>query len=328
MNGSYKYKILKKLQQSTPSPVSGQQLADDFGLSRTAIWKYIKQLEEEGYMFETIRKKGYILTSQPNSIDPAKIKAALETTTFGETITFEETLPSTQPVAHQLAQEGAKAGTVVICEEQTLGRGRMQRPWQSQKGKGIWMSVILRPDVPPYEAPQFTLVAAVAIAKGIEDVAGIRPQIKWPNDLLIDGFKITGILTELQADPDRVNALIMGIGINVNHTMDDFPEEIHGIATSLKLQTGREIDRAVLIARILYYLEYYSNQYVKEGFLPIKKEWESYSCTIGQTIKVTTLTEVFYGKAVAITNDGVLKVQLPDGETKSVYSADIELKKD
>lgn len=328
MNGtSYKYEILKKLQQAGDEAVSGQQLANDCGISRTAIWKHIKQLEEEGYVFETIKKKGYILKSQPNLIDPDKIKAALETETFGEQIIYEEVVSSTQPIAHQLAQQGAKAGTVVICEEQTAGRGRMQREWKSQKGKGIWMSIILRPDVPPRNAPQFTLVAAVAIAKAIEDVAAVRPQIKWPNDLLIDGLKITGILTELQADPDYVNALIMGIGINVNHEQVDFPEEIQGIATSLKLQSGKEIDRAVLVARILYYLEKYSAMYVEVGFQEIKKEWEAYSCTIGQTIKVTTVQEVFIGKAIAITNDGVLKVQLPDGETKSVISADIELKK-
>lgn len=327
MSGTYKHEILKKLQHANGEPISGQQLADDFELSRTAIWKYIKQLEEEGYVFETIRKKGYILKSQPNLIDVLKIKAALETETFGEQIIFKETLPSTQPEAHQLAQQGAPAGTIVICEEQTSGRGRMQREWKSQKGKGIWMSVILRPNVPPYEAPQFTLVAAVAIAKAIEEVADIRPEIKWPNDLLIDGLKITGILTELQADPDRVNALIMGIGINVNHETDDFPEDIRDIATSLKLQTGNEIDRAKLIARILLHLENYSNMYVESGFQPIKKEWENYSCTIGQRIKVSTINEVFYGKAVAITNDGVLKVQLPDGETRSVYSADIEISK-
>lgn len=327
MTTKYKHEILKKLQQSGEIPVSGQQLADDFGLSRTAIWKYIKQLEDEGYVFETVRKKGYILKSQPNTLSPDKIKATLETKTFGERIIFEEQLPSTQPLAHQLAQQGAEAGTVVICEEQTAGRGRMQRQWSSQRGKGIWMSVILRPDVPPYEAPQFTLVAAVAIARAIEDIADIRPQIKWPNDLLIGGLKITGILTELQADPDFVNALIMGIGINVNHQVTDFPEEIQSIATSLKIQTGKEIDRAVLVARILYYLEFYSDLYVESGFSPIKKQWEAYSCTIGQEIKVTTVREVFYGKALSITDDGVLKVQLVNGDVKSVISADIELTK-
>lgn len=327
MSGNYKHEILKKLQQAGEKPLSGQDLADDCGLSRTAIWKYIKQLEEEGYVFETIKKKGYILKSQPNLISSNKIKAALETKDFGQIIHFEETVESTQPIAHQLAQQGAEAGTVVICEEQTAGRGRMQREWKSQKGLGIWMSVILRPDVPTHEAPQFTLVAAVAIAKAIEDIAEIRPQIKWPNDLLINGLKITGILTELQADPDRINALIMGIGINVNHEQLDFPDEIQDIATSLKIQIGREIDRALLVARILYYLEHYSTMYVENGFPPIKAEWEDYSCTIGQMIKVTTAREVFVGKAVAITNDGILKVQLSDGETKNVISADIELEK-
>ncbi len=325
MSGNFKYELLKRLQAAGNEPLSGQQIADELNISRTAIWKHINQLKEEGYEIETIRKKGYILKQAANNLDPAKIKALLETTHFGHTIFYEEVLESTQPTAHRLAQEGAKEGTLVICEEQTAGRGRMMREWQSQKGKGIWMSVILRPDVPTHKAPQFTLVAAVAVARGIEDVTGVRPAIKWPNDLLINGLKCTGILTEMQSEPDLVNALIMGIGINVNHEQQDFPEEIQGIATSLKLQAKKEIDRAQLTARILFYLEHYSAEYVIEGFENIKKQWESYSCTLGQRIKATTLRDVLIGEAVEITDDGVLKIKLDNGEIKGVYSADISL---
>jgi len=325
VSGNFKYELLKRLQAAGNEPLSGQQIADELNISRTAIWKHINQLKEEGYEIETIRKKGYILKQAANNLDPAKIKALLETTHFGHTIFYEEILDSTQPTAHRLAQEGAKEGTLVICEEQTAGRGRMMREWQSQRGKGIWMSVILRPDVPTHKAPQFTLVAAVAVARGIEDITGVRPAIKWPNDLLINGLKCTGILTEMQSEPDLVNALIMGIGINVNHEEQDFPEEIQGIATSLKLQAGKEIDRAQLTARILFYLERYSAEYVTEGFEKIKKQWESYSCTLGQRIKATTLCDVLIGEAVEITDDGVLKIKLDNGEIKGVYSADISL---
>lgn len=325
MSADFKLEVLKRLQRADGQPLSGQQLADTLAISRTAIWKHMNQLKEEGYVIETIRKKGYLLKEVPDIIDVAKIKAALETTSFGQVIHYEEQLASTQPVAHQLAQQGAQEGTIVICEQQTAGKGRMLRPWVSEKGKGIWMSVILRPDVPTYKAPQFTLVAAVAVAKAIEDVVDVRPEIKWPNDLLINGYKCTGILTEMQAEPDRVNALIMGIGINVNHAAEDFPEELRPIATSLKMITNKEIDRATLIARILFYLEQYSAAYVADGFTHIKKEWENYSCTLGNRIRVTTLREQFVGQAIEISEEGILSVRLDDGEVKRVYSADITL---
>ena len=322
-----KYELIKRLSAANGDPISGQQLADDLNISRTAIWKHMKQLEEEGYKFESIRKKGYMMLSAPDTLDPAKITAALETEQFGKKIIYEKTLSSTQTTAHQQAQDGAPNGTVVICEEQTEGRGRLTRPWKSQSGKGIAMSIILRPNVPPYEAPQFTLVGAVAVTCAIRDVAGIRPDIKWPNDLLINGLKCTGILTEMQADPDRVNAIIMGIGINVNHDSQDFDVDIANIATSLKITIGKQIDRAELVAKILYYLEKFSNQYIAEGFTNIKALWEEYSCTIGSRIKATTLRDVFVGKAIGITNEGILKLQLDDGTIKEIYSADIELEK-
>lgn len=322
-----KYELIKRLSCANGVPISGQQLADDLKISRTAIWKHMKQLEEEGYKFETIRKKGYIMLSTPDTLDPAKITAALETEQFGKKIIYEKTLSSTQTIAHQQAQDGAPNGTVVICEEQTEGRGRLTRPWKSQSGKGISMSIILRPNVPPYEAPQFTLVAAVAVTCAIRDVTGVRPDIKWPNDLLINGLKCTGILTEMQADPDRVNAIIMGIGINVNHDLGDFDEDISSIATSLKITVGQQIDRATLVAKILFYLEKFSHQYVAEGFENIKALWEEYSCTIGNRIKATTLRDVFVGKAIGITKDGILRLQLDDGTLKEIYSADIELEK-
>jgi len=325
VNVPIKYELLKRLSAANGQPISGQQLADDLNISRTAIWKHMKQLEEEGYTFRSIRKKGYIMLSTPDTLDPAKITAALETEHFGNQIIYEESLTSTQTVAHQLAQDGAPDGTVIICEEQTEGRGRLMREWKSQMGKGIWMSVIMRPDVPPYDAPQFTLVAAVAITSAIEDVTGVRPDIKWPNDLLINGLKCTGILTEMQADPDRVNAIIMGIGINVNHELEDFDEDIVNIATSLKIASGKQVDRAKLVAKLLYYLEKYSKQYVEEGFEKIKTLWEKYSCTIGSRIKATTLRDVFVGKALGITKDGILQLQLDDGTIENIYSADIEL---
>lgn len=325
MNPTVKFEITKRLLSANGQPVSGQQLADEYGLSRTAIWKHIKELEEDGFEIATIKKKGYVLTSSPNSLHAAKISQYLTTKRFGQTIHYEESCPSTQPIAHQWAQSGAPDGSIVVCEEQTAGKGRLARLWSSTQGKGIWMSIIIRPKIPPTKAPQFTLVAAVAVTRAIEEIAGVRAEIKWPNDLLINGKKCTGILTELQADMDRVHAIILGIGVNVNQTETDFPEEIQSIATSIQMVTGQPVDRAQLLARILHHLETYTDLYVMHGFEPLKILWESYSCTIGKRIKAIMIHQQIEGIALGITNEGVLQVKTDDGQIHGIYSADIEI---
>lgn len=328
MNPAIKTEITKRLLSAEGNPISGQQLADEFQVSRTAIWKHIKELEQDGFIIETIKKKGYILKSSPDTLQKEQIEQYLTSNRFGHEIHYFDQCTSTQPIAHKLAQENAADGTIVICEEQTAGKGRLSRAWKSSKGKGIWMSVIIRPDIPPMKAPQFTLIAAVAVTRAIEDVANVRAEIKWPNDLLINGKKCTGILTELQADIDRVQAIILGIGVNVNQDMLDFPEDIQHIATSIKMVSGSHIDRGQLVARILHHLEIYTDLYVKHGFEPLKILWESYSGTLGKRIKAVMIHNTIEGVALGITNDGVLQVRTDDGKVHGIYSADIEIQKD
>lgn len=322
-----KDEILRCFLLANGEPISGQLLAEQFGISRTAIWKHLQSLQEEGYTFNSIKKKGYVLTSIPDRVDPARIAFFLKTKRFGQKIHYLEECASTQTVAHELARSGVEDGTIVIAESQTSGKGRMARPWESTFGKGIWMTVIVRPNVLPHQAPQFTLVAAVAIVNAIKTLyPSIKPVIKWPNDILINGKKCTGILTEMIAEVDRVQSLLIGIGINVNQQQDDFCEELQEIATSLRQVKNEVIDRAELIGTVLNYLENYCDWYVKEGFAPIKILWEEASGTIGKQIKATTLTEIIEGKAIGITESGVLEVQLENGEIRGIYSADIELK--
>ena len=328
MNPAIKTEITKRLLSAEGNPISGQQLADEFQVSRTAIWKHIKELEQDGFIIETIKKKGYILQSSPDTLQKEQIEQYLTSNRFGHPIHYFEECPSTQPIAHKLAQENAADGTIVICEEQTAGKGRLSRVWKSSKGKGIWMSVIIRPDIPPIKAPQFTLIAAVAVTRAIEDVANVRAEIKWPNDLLINGKKCTGILTELQADIDRVQAIILGIGVNVNQDMEDFSEDIQHIATSIKMVSGIHVDRGELVARILHHLEIYTDLYVKHGFEPLKLLWESYSGTLGKRIKAVMIHSEIEGVALGITSDGVLQVRTDDGKVHGIYSADIEIQKD
>ncbi|MFC7685104.1 biotin--[acetyl-CoA-carboxylase] ligase [Ureibacillus sp. GCM10028918] len=326
MTLSMKDKILKRFLLALGEPISGQHLAEELGISRTAVWKHLQSLQEEGYAFDTIKKKGYLLVSKPDRVDAASIASTLSTERFGQTIHYFEECGSTQTIAHELARNGALDGTVVIAETQTDGKGRMSRPWESTKGKGIWMTVIIKPDVLPHQAPQFTLVAAVSIVNAMKSLySNFTPVIKWPNDILINGLKCTGILTEMIAEMDRVQALLIGIGINVNQQPSDFPHALHSIATSLSIEEEKTLNRSQLVATILNYLENYSDLYIAEGFGPIKKLWEEASGTIGKQIKATTLTEVIRGKAIGITESGVLEIQLDDGEIRSIYSADIEL---
>ena len=324
MASNAKNELLKRLFQADGQPVSGQDIADEFGLSRTAIWKYVKDLEIEGYEIGTVRKKGYYLIAVPDRVNEANVKKHLKATTFGKQIKYFETCESTQLIAHEEAQNGAPNGTVIISEEQTSGKGRMSRPWDSAARKGIWMSVIARPALTPQKAPQMTLVAAVAVTRAIQEVTGLEPSIKWPNDILIKGKKVTGILTELQADPDRVKAVILGIGINVNQTEDDFPDELKTIATSLKIELGHSINRAELIAKTLQFLEQYTELYVSHGFSPIKLLWEGYSNTAGRRIRAVMFNETIEGTALGISDEGVLELRLDDGTIRGIFSADIE----
>lgn len=302
--------------------MSGQSLADQIGCSRTAVWKHIESLRQEGFELEAVRNKGYRIKSKPDKVTENELLLGLQTDWLGKRIVYKETVASTQKEAHQIAEEAAE-GTVVIAEEQQSGRGRLARSFHSPPGTGIWMSLILKPDLPPFKAPQFTLIAAVAVAEAIQSVTGTAPEIKWPNDLLLNGKKITGILTELQADADRIRSIIIGIGINVNQS--SFPEELADIATSIAMETGRPVSRAALVQEIFRNMEALYNEYIEHGFAPIKPKWERYAVSIGRRLLARTPSGTIRGQALGITEDGVLKLEGEDGTVHDIYSADIEI---
>jgi BirA family transcriptional regulator, biotin operon repressor / biotin---[acetyl-CoA-carboxylase] ligase len=307
------------------SYLSGQHIAELLGCSRTAVWKHIEELRKEGFELEAVRRKGYRIVKTPEKITADELRLGLKTKFIGKNIHYEDSVESTQKIAHRLTYEDAPEGTVVIAEEQLSGRGRMNRKWHSPKYTGIWMSIILRPNIPLPKAPQLTLLAAVAIVQAIEDLTGVLPEIKWPNDILINGKKVTGILTELEAEADRINSIIIGIGMNVNQIKEDFPPELQDIATSLLIEKGEKISRAEIIKGIFMNLEKLYLLYLEEGFLPIKLLWESYAISIGRQVTARTLTHSIVGKAQGITDDGVLIIEDEQGKIHHVYSADIEV---
>jgi BirA family transcriptional regulator, biotin operon repressor / biotin---[acetyl-CoA-carboxylase] ligase len=318
-------KLLDAFTNSGESYLSGQHLAELIGCSRTAVWKHIEELRKEGFELEAVRKKGYRILKTPEKITANEIRLGLTTSFIGGNIHYKDTVESTQKIAHRLASDGVPEGTVVIAEEQLSGKGRMSRKWHSPKFTGVWMSLILRPNIPLTKAPQLTLLTAVAIVQAIEEITQLKPEIKWPNDILIKGKKITGILTELQAEADRIHSIIIGIGINVNQQIEDFPVELRETASSLSIETGETISRAGLIKSVFKHFEKLYLLYLKQGFFPIKLLWESYAISIGKVLKARTLTHVIEGKALGITDEGVLKIEDQEGTIHQVYSADIEL---
>ncbi|MEW4306973.1 biotin--[acetyl-CoA-carboxylase] ligase [Rossellomorea marisflavi] len=325
MQSVIREKLLSALSDSPDDFLSGQALADIAGCSRAAVWKHIEELRKEGFVLEAVRKKGYRIIGSPDSVTANKLKIGLKTKTLGQNIHYEETVGSTQKVAHELAANGAPEGTLVIADEQTDGRGRLMREWHSSKGTGVWMSLILKPLLPPQKAPQFTLIAAVAVVQAIQETTGLDPQIKWPNDILINGRKATGILTELQAEPDKINSIIIGIGMNVNQTQEHFPDELQSIATSYGMEAGRSLSRSDIVQKVLERMEALYELYMAKGFTPIKLMWESYAVSIGRRITARTINGSIEGYARGITEEGVLQIEDDTGQLHHIYSADIEL---
>jgi len=318
-------KLLDAFTEAGESFLSGQYLAELIGCSRTAVWKQMEELRKEGFTLEAVRNRGYRIVKTPERITADEIRLGLITNFIGKNIHYEDSVDSTQKIAHYLSNEGVPEGTVVIAEEQRSGKGRMNRSWHSPKYSGIWMSLILRPNIPLTKAPQLTLLTAVAIVQAIEEVTDLEPVIKWPNDILLNGKKITGILTELQAEADKIHSVIIGVGINVNQEKQDFPAELHGIASSLAIENGRPISRAEIIKSIFKHFEKLYLLYLEQGFFPIKLLWEGYAISIGKTLRARTLTDVIEGKALGITDDGVLKLEDKSGFIHHIYSADIEI---
>ncbi|NCU16401.1 biotin--[acetyl-CoA-carboxylase] ligase [Pallidibacillus pasinlerensis] len=326
MKSNVRQALLDAFKHADGEYISGEKLAQTIGCSRTAIWKHIEELKKDGFQVEAVRKKGYRLVTPSNKLSEDEIYLGLQTETIGRSVYFYESVSSTQKIAKEYAMNGANHGTLIVADEQTEGRGRMVRKWHSPKGTGIWASFILRPDIQLQHAPQLTLLTAVAVVLAIKDVTNIIPEIKWPNDILINGRKVCGILTELQAEEDRIQSVIIGIGINVNQSTENFSDDIQMIATSLKIELEQTVNRTEIIQKLCYYLEQLLNLYISEGFPPIKRLWETYAISIGKQITARTLKGTFEGLALGINDEGVLLLKQANGEIIEILSADIEIK--
>lgn len=317
-------KILEALRSSNGCYVSGEELCKLAGISRAAIWKRIEKLREEGYDIEALPHLGYRLTGVPDSLIPSEIKWGLGAKVMGREIISYKKTGSTNDIAYELAEKGIKEGAVIIADEQTLGKGRHGRQWVSPPKGGIYMSCVLRPEMAPNEIPRITLMAAVAVAKSVRSVTALPASIKWPNDILVNGRKVCGILTEMKAEQDRIDFIVLGIGINVNTAVKALPKGATSLRAELHSSGGdQNLSRIELARNIIESVEHYYDILKKKGSAAIIEEWKALSSTLGCRVKVMLPKRSFEGTAHDVDRDGSLVVRLDSGVMERVSSGDI-----
>lgn len=317
-------KILNILRNSKDEYISGEKLSEELGITRAGIWKHIKNLKESGYVIESISNRGYKLISTPDIIDGNEILPLLTTKYMGRNFIHYDEVDSTNVKCRKECNNNPIEGTVIVAEEQTNGKGRLGRGWISPKGTGIWMSIVLTPKISPIVAPRSTLIGAAAVYTALKDM-GIPVGVKWPNDIVINGKKICGILTEMNAEIERINYVIMGIGINVN--MDSFPEELKEKATSLKIELGNEIDRKKLVAAILNNLENYYDDFKNTGDISrVMKVCREGSLLIGKEVRIINGSNEAICTVLDIDDEGELIVRYKDGTVSRVISGEVSVR--
>jgi BirA family biotin operon repressor/biotin-[acetyl-CoA-carboxylase] ligase len=320
-------KILSAL-RANPDGVSGADLAGQLGISRTAIWARVEELRQLGYEIEAGPHFGYRLVNVPDVLHADDLLARLyKTKIIGRDIRVFEQTTSTNDVIEKLARDGVKEGVVVFAESQTRGRGRLGRKWISPGYKGLWFSVLLRPEMRPQEATQLTVVSATALRRAIRSETGLDPEIKWPNDILVNGKKVAGVLTELSAELDRVKHVILGIGVDVNLGPGEFPAELRKQATSLKIETGRTVSRAELATAILQELDDDYLRVCAGHFAKIADEWEAHCKTIGRDVTIRMGDRRIAGLAESLGENGELLLRTEHGHLERINGGDVTLEK-
>lgn len=319
-----KEEILRLL-RSADGYISGQELCNRFGVSRTAVWKAINQLKEAGYEIEAQQNKGYRLMAAPDLMTEAEIKSLMHTDWVAKEVLYFDTIDSTNTKAQELAEKGYPSGTLVVADKQESGKGRRGRSWVSPSGTGIFMTLMIKPDINPNNASMLTLVAALAVAKAITSVTSEEALIKWPNDIVVNGKKVCGILTEMNAQFDYINHIVVGIGINVHN--ESFPEEISQMASSLMIEAGgKRFHRAQIIAETMSYFEQYYDTFLKtQDLSALVREYDELLVNRNKSVRVLDPKEPFDGKAMGITPKGELIVDTWESR-KLVSSGEVSVR--
>ena len=343
-----KTSILRMIRQSS-GYVSGQSLCEALGVSRTAVWKYVNQLKEEGYEFDAVSNKGYRIVKYPDIITREEIESMLPDGLAVTNVVYYHETDSTNTRAKQAAEEGEKSGTLFITECQTGGRGRRGRSWESPAGSGIWMSLLLRPEIKPFDASMLTIVAAMGMKDAIEEIigdgvtagagdgdvagdgagdgagkGGIHCKIKWPNDIVLGDRKICGMLTEMSAETDWINYVVIGIGVNVNTT--EFDDSIKDTASSILLQTGSSVKRSdIVVAFARHFSKYYEEFLKKCNLSGLTDDYNKALINVGRDVKIVERDGSFVAKAVGIDETGNLIVE-KDGDTKRIVAGEVSVR--
>lgn len=297
--------------------VSGEEMASELGISRTSVWKNINRLKGKGFNIISSRR-GYRMIEEADLLLPYRLRGLINTKIIGRHIEYFAHCDSSNNIAKKLAREGLKEGTLIICEEQEAGRGRLERKWISPRG-GLWFSVILKPSMTPVEAPGLGFLTSLSVVKTLRRRYGLEASLKWPNDVLINGKKVCGVLVEVEAEMDILHFAVVGVGLDANISIKDFPEEVQDIATTLKEELGREVDRAKLLADILSEMERNYNSFTLYGLESIFQEYIDLCSTIQKEVRVVQHGREIKGKAVEIDKEGALIVLTSEGRVRITY---------
>ena len=324
-------RVLEGLRSTRGGPCSGESLSRDLGVSRAQIWKHVETLRTRGYEIAGEAGGGYRLVAIPDRLYPEEISAKLETHWLARRIEYHEVVESTNPIAFERGREGAPAGTTIIAEQQTSGRGRLGRSFFSPPHLNLYTSILLRPELSTAEAPTLIHAAAIgcadAVAEWVDDNNAV--EIKWPNDVLLGGLKTSGILMEVNAEATRVEFVVLGIGVNLNVAREDLPEEFRRRATSLRAHTGREIDRIAFARRLYCILEEVMDAHSARGFEGIRERYEARFRMPGKRVRVIGLGgQESAGVVIGIDVDGALLIERDNGEVQRVVAGDVTLAKE
>ena len=301
--------LLTLLKKNQHTFLSTREISERLGIHPYVVYQVIKELRRWDFKISSEKGKGYRLLETPDLLLPGEIKRKLKTKILGKNILSYRTVGSTNRLGFRLAESGSGEGTLIVADEQTKGKGRMGRSWYSPPKLGLWISLILRPDIPPFKAPGLSLCAGLALAQAIGDLTGMDAKIKWPNDCLINGRKVGGILLELSAELDRINFVIVGIGVNVNHLSSDFPKKLSALATSIRIECGTEVSRLKLLTLFMKRFEVIYLDFKKNGLAPQRQLIKKLSSLLGKKVIVKFGKEKIEGVAQDIDDNGSLVIR-------------------
>ncbi len=315
---------IESLFRSQPGEyLSGEKISHLLHISRAAVWKQVKVLREGGFEIEAKHSLGYRLLAAPDVLVASEIERGLNCQLIARSVvSFAET-DSTNLQARRIAEEGAIEGTVVVADHQNAGRGRLGRRWESPSGVNLYCSIVLRPQIPVQQAPQLTFLSAVAVVETLREVCHLPAEVKWPNDILVNGAKISGLLNEMNAETEQIHFVILGVGVNLNMTASQFPADLNYPATSARLESGKSVDRLLFLRTLLQCLDLYYSEFLREGFVPIRRRWESLCKMINTQVEVDQGSRSCCGTVVGLDLDGALRLQLGNGNVERILAGDV-----